>query len=241
MVEELTAKDFGLTLCQAVLFTPEAAISAKRLLPILLPKWGERFDAEPVALPSVPDAPVETPRLIFQDSLHEWRCLIAPTRIDITWNKATPKSSAPGLGDFFSSSVALLNDYREIANPRIGRIAAVIARHAPTSQPGLFLARHFCHKHLLSNALKRPESFELHARKTYTLAGKFRVNSWIRNKTGIIPVENQQPIVLVEQDLNTLAEDTEERAFSAVESSEFFAAVSSEFDNILELYYPSAS
>ena len=78
----------------------------------------------------------------------------------------------------------------------------------------------------------------MHAHKRFRLTNEFEVNSWVRNKTGTISGEHPEPIVLVEQDLNTRAEDAERRRFSAEEIARFFSAVSNEFDVILRLYYP---
>jgi hypothetical protein len=44
---------------------------------------------------------------------------------------------------------------------------------------------------------------------------------------------------VVEQDLNTLAEEQAERAFSASEVGGFFEVAASGFDEVLNLYYPS--
>jgi hypothetical protein len=43
---------------------------------------------------------------------------------------------------------------------------------------------------------------------------------------------------LVDQDLNTLAEDMEEREFSKEDIERFFVAMVPKFDKTLQLYYP---
>jgi hypothetical protein len=43
---------------------------------------------------------------------------------------------------------------------------------------------------------------------------------------------------LVDQDLNTLAEDMEEREFSKEDIEKFFVATVPQFDKTLQLYYP---
>jgi hypothetical protein len=66
------------------------------------------------------------------------------------------------------------------------------------------------------------------------------VNSWVRNKTGTLTAEGaERAIILVEQDLNTLAEEQAERTFSAGEVRDFFDLATRTFDEVLNLYYPT--
>jgi hypothetical protein len=106
-------------------------------------------------------------------------------------------------------------------------------------KPGLFLARHFCKDRWDKAPLNRPENFELHAHKKFTLASGFEVNSWARSKTGKLSGDGDEKlIVLFEQDLNTLAEEASTRNFCEAEIKKFFGAVATELDSILGLYYP---
>ena len=45
--------------------------------------------------------------------------------------------------------------------------------------------------------------------------------------------------VLVEQDINTLAEDRDIRRFDSGQLSEFLRSMSTEFDTVLGLYFPA--
>jgi hypothetical protein len=118
-------------------------------------------------------------------------------------------------------------------------MAAVVTRYMPHSKPGLFLARHFCQERWADAPLNRPENFELHAHKTFVLGNRFRVNSWVRNKTGVAGSPGgQNPVIVVEQDLNTLLDEVGTNSFSAGDVARFFAAAQSEFELILSLYYP---
>jgi hypothetical protein len=121
-------------------------------------------------------------------------------------------------------------------------MAAVLHRYAQHPSPGEFLARQFCQERWLSGPLTRPENFELHTHKTFLLAEKLRVNSWLRSKTGMATTRQENhPAVVVEQDLNTLAEEAGKREFTREEIERFFSAVVPEFDKILQLYYPLGS
>ncbi len=142
------------------------------------------------------------------------------------------------MGTFLNESANFLIDYREYLQARVSRLAAVVSRHAVHEAPGLVLSRYFCRPEITRGPLNRPESFEIHARKSYTLAGKFKINSWVRSKTGVEPGKEGRPVVLVEQDLNTLAEDAETMSFSETEIQSFFSAATLELDAILAVYYP---
>lgn len=234
-----TLKDFRLASCQATLFTPDEEVSNAKLVKGLLPGWVDLFDAEPISVPAPQGLPREVPRLILESKSGVWRCEIASARINLFWRK--PQADAPEqtLTQFFSKATTLLNEYREFLGARVGRIAAVLNRYTQHPTPGLFLARHFCQERWLTGPLNRPGHFELHAHKRFSLADRFLVNSWVRNKTGQLSAgEENKPVVLVEQDLNTLAEETETKTFTKEDLEGFFAAAVTEFDVILRLYYP---
>lgn len=71
------------------------------------------------------------------------------------------------------------------------------------------------------------------------LTRKFQVNLWVRSKTAALSsAQGSRPIVLVEQDLNTLSEDMDTQAFSKEDIEKFFLATVPQFDESLQLYYP---
>ena len=241
----LTSTDFGLASCQATLFTPHAEVSSARLLSKLLPHWIHRFDGEPIVLP-VPDGiPKQVPRVILQSKSEAWRCEIAAARIDLSWKPVVKKGHEVEFTHhrgFYGEVVSLLLDYAKTIDSPVGRLAAVINRYAAVAKPAPLLASHFCQHRWLESPLNRPMGFELHAYKSFLLAGRFHVNSWVRNKTGTSRMgDTEQPIVLVEQDFNTLAEDLNNRQFTADEIREFFEIVSKGLDETLALYYPSTA
>ncbi len=235
----LIARDFLVASLQATVYTPAEEVSAVKLLSGLVPSWLDRFDGDPIVLPSQ-GLPRDVPRVILQDKSGAWRCEVASARINLFWRK--PNEDGPVLSprSFYAGAARMLNQYTEFLHARAGRLAAVLNRYAAHPSPGIFLATHFCQERWLSGPLDRPESFELHAHKRLKLAGSFNVNSWIRNKSGAVAREKSpEPIVLVEQDLNTLSEEAEERAFTPSEIEGFFAAVVDEFDASIGSYYPT--
>jgi hypothetical protein len=238
MADELVVRMFRLASCQATLFTPDAEISTTKLLDGLVHRWKGRFDADPVIVPANEDNPREDPQMILGSTSGNWRCEIASMRINLFWRRTNTTTAEPTLFEFYAEATRMLNEYREFLNARVGRMAAGVNRFVEHATPGLFLARHFCKDRWSAAPLNRPENFELHAHKRYRLAGEFEVNSWVRNRTGTVSGEPPHPIVSVEQELDTLAEDSDRRRFSAEEIARFFGECSYVFDSILWLYYP---
>jgi hypothetical protein len=237
--DELSAKNFSLALCQASLFTPDEEISTAKITKSLLPKWLERFDADPMLLPYEHGMPRELPRIILKSKTDAWRCDIASLRINLIWQQPRIAVPAPTLEGFYFEAVKFLTEYASLLECRVGRIAAIIHRYACHDNPGRLLASHFCRDRWLDKPLNRPENFELHSHKKFSLRGQFEVNSWIRNKTGSLSQrEERSPIVLVEQDLNTLSEEADKRSFGEQEIRNFFAFAAAEFETILKIYYP---
>jgi hypothetical protein len=236
-LKPVTANDFAIAQMQASLFTPDEEVSSAKLLKELTPRWQSRFDGDPFVLPVSTGVPREVPRLVLHQKNGEWRCEISSERINVFWLKARADLTFPE--SFAREAVPLLTEYVEFQRARVGRMAAVVTRYTPYPQPGLFLARHFCQERWADAPLNRPENFELHAHKTFVLGNKFRVNSWVRNKTGMSgSPSGQSPVIVVEQDLNTLLEELATNSFSATDVARFFAAAQSEFEVILNLYYP---
>jgi hypothetical protein len=234
-VTSLRATDFELASCQASLFTPDEEISSSRLLKALLPVWGDVFDGEPTVLPAGAGFPKEVPRVLLVSKSGEWRCQVASSRLDMHWHRA----AAGPAGEFFFRAAELLTVYVKLIGTRVGRVAAIVNRYAYHDQPASFLARHFCKPRWNVAPLNRPEQFELHAHKTYRMAAATTVNSWVRSKTGIVATDGgEQPAVIVQQDLNSLVGDAPNKSFAEGELRSFFEAVTMEFDQILELYYP---
>lgn len=140
---------------------------------------------------------------------------------------------------FYNDAVRFFSLFQDITGCRIGRLAAVRTLFVIHKNPGLFLARHFCKNTWDQTPLNQPENFELHSHNVYKLADTFNINSWARNKTGFLIEDNRKArIILFEQDLNTLAEDTEKKVYGTKDLKLFFNDIIPEFDKILCQYYP---
>ncbi len=239
-MQELTASSFELASCQATVFTPDGDLSVSKAMKDFYPSFADLFDGAPVALPPLPQGvPFEIPRIILESATHEWRCELLPARASVVWQRSDSTRTPIELGEFFQKGLAVLLEYSDRLKTRVGRLAALATRFSEHDTPGLFLARHFCKDRWDKAPLNRPENFELHAHKKFTIANEFQVNSWARSKTGrLSPARNERPIVLFEQDLNTLAEEPSSKSFDKGEMERFFKSVGPELDAILKLYFP---
>ncbi len=218
-MEGLIASSFELASCQATIFTPDGDLAVSKVMKDIYPSLATLFDGEPTILPPVPEgAPLEIPRIILESTSHEWRCELSPARVNVYWRRAKSTTACIALGDFFGKTVEILLQYAALLSPRIARLAALATRFSPLETPGLFLARHFCKDRWDKAPLNRPENFELHAHKRFTLASDFTVNSWARSKTGKLSGDGDEKlIVLFEQDLNTVKEKEPTKGFSEAE------------------------
>ncbi len=140
------------------------------------------------------------------------------------------------LEKFYGSITALLQEYQQFVDSPVRRLAALISRYVAADKPGPYLAAHFCRDEWLKAPFNRTENFELHAHKVFSLADNFRVNSWVRNKTAKL-TRQDRPIIVVEQDINTLAEESG-NDFRSEQIGQFFSLAPGEFEKILNLYYP---
>lgn len=229
----LTADHFSTVQIQFTLFTPDEEVSSAKILRSLVPKWQAYFDAEPFILPLSEGVPRGIPKVVLRTRTGDARCEIASERINFFWVRAGEASRFTDRER--EAALQRLFEYRDLIDARIGRLALVKTSFASHPNPGLFLARHFCDERWLREPLNRPENFELHAHKSYSLSKEIKVNSWVRSKTAVAP---NGPGVLVEQDLNTLVEEIKAREFSAAAIDEFFEVALREMDQILALYYP---
>ena len=233
----LDFKKFKTVRYQAVLFTPDSEVSSALLSRKLLGKWSERFDADPTAVPNLPGLPAEVPRLTLTSSSGDYRCEFAPARLSLVWTsqQAFDVEAAP-LG--VVNSLAL--EYAEELSPRVARLAVIVTRVVKDENPGRALSSHFCRDKWLDAPFNRPESFEIHSHKKYRTSFGQLVNSWVRSRSGAVREKSglETAVVTVEQDINTPGEDMGTADFSPDQISTFLDSSTTEFDEILSLYFP---
>ena len=227
--------DFNSLSVQVSIFTPELVFSPGKVLANLVSTFSDTFDGNPMTLPIPADAPKEIPRITLLSSDGRYK-------LDISFARANfyryLKETDTDLDEksFFALCSKVFKEYLDFVSTRVGRIALVTIRFAKNETPGLTLAKHFCQEKWIVEPFDRPENFEIHAHKRYEF-DEFSVNSWVRCKTGSLKKE-KEPIILIEQDLNTLAEEIENNDFNAKILEKFLNSADKEQNEILLKYFP---
>jgi hypothetical protein len=155
--------------------------------------------------------------------------------LDLLWSRQN--TTAPEIIPTLATFAERLATIAESSEVSICRLAALVTRVAEYPDPGIALARHFCRDQWITGPLNRPEGFELHTHKVFTLLDEIRVNSWIRIKAikiGVGPYNR----ISIEQDINTLAEEVDKRHFTRQELASWLEAAGGELDTILAMYFP---
>ena len=233
----IQATVFRMSVIQCVIFTPHLAFRSSDILAHLLEHWKNDFDGQPLTMPIPDDAPAEIPRILLKSVDDSLRMEIARGRTSVLWNR-TSEGGDPEVSVVVEKFRDILQDLTGHVNVLPGRLALVLNRVLPIENPARKLAEHFCKDAWIAGPLNRSENFELHALKKYRLAQQFDVNSWVRVKTGQRRTDGMR-VVLVEQDINTLAEELETQQFQPQQMRDFFLAAVPECDQIFELYFPN--
>jgi hypothetical protein len=231
----ISQKDFGILSLQFSMFTPNISFSINKILGVLMDKFGDVFDEAPISFPIPEDAPKEIPRLILQSSDKRLKLEIAISRVNlfVYWKEDDVMIDVKAFSELCSD---IFKEYLNSTSATVGRIALVSLKFAENDNPALTLAKHFCKEEWIVEPLNRPENFELHSHKRYEL-DTFTINSWVRCKTGALKKDNK-PIVLVQQDINTLLEEIEKNEFDIEQIGKFLKLVIEEQNSILKKYFP---
>jgi len=205
----------------------------------ILQRYGETFNGTPVSLPIPTDAPAEIPRIILQSSDGIYKGEFSPARTNIFMYRKTDNVEELDIENFFNFSTELFLQFLSIVKGKTGRLAAVLIRYVQKENPGIFLSRYFLKEKWIKAPFNRPQSFEIHSHKRYIYKGKYNINSWVRCKTGYVEKIPKEPIILIEQDINTFPEEMTTKEFSYEEIKDFYSTLAEEFDSILSLYFPN--
>jgi len=235
----VTWRDFRLESVQTALFTPDVSSFTSGLaVAAILPKFRDRFDGDMQALPLPADVLPEVPRVSLQSRDGRWRLQIGPARIDSFWSNKPPASPS-GLIAIFRQNVEVLDQYVRETSAAVGRVALIVYRVCLIENPAQVLIQRFCNAASQREPFNRSETFEIHNHKVYRPEQgiSYPINSWVRCKSASMTPDNR-PVILVEQDLNTLAQDLPTRRFTADEMRAFFETASWEADDILGKYFP---
>jgi hypothetical protein len=235
----VSSNDFTLNSLQAAIFTQDQSVfAAGRAVATILAKFSERYDGPMQVLPLPTNTPPDIPHVHLQSSDAQWHLNMAPARIDSIWNNL-PMQASPSVASVAQQCAEVQEYYlSEYHHAQVARLALVISRTCPVENPAQILIQQFCNEWSQGQPFKHSGSFEIHNHKVYTPPTEgidYQINSWVRCKTAALVADNR-PVILVEQDLNTLENTI--RRFNADQIRAFFRMAAQEADEIIRLYFP---
>lgn len=241
MGNDITFDKFQTHICQATIFTPDEEVSIPKTMDLFVKKWDHFFDSNPTMIEITP-LPREIPKIVLKNKGDNWSCEISSAYVAV--KQRTTVNSPDNIistTEFYSTAIEILADYKAQLRARVDRMGAVINRTTPIDNAGRFLATHFCDKRWTEGQpFNRPDGFELHAHKVFDLNKEHRVNSWVRNITGMVKSAGAtNTVIIIEQDINTLAFADHATNLTEDKLKSFFSDIPLKFDEILKLYYPS--
>jgi hypothetical protein len=233
----ITHSQFRLVSVQAVIFTPDASqFTQSNVLSVVLQKYAARFNGPIQSLPLGDEAPAEIPRVVLQSADGVFRLQAGPSRVDSFWtigkdsNESDAFKCTEVLEHFVKGSQVTL---------RVGRTALIINRILETSDSAQMLIDRFSNKESADSVFTNSHHFEVHNQKRYELESFGAiVNSWVRCKTAELISPVSMKGILVEQDINTLEEETLTQNYKSTTIRKFFDCARDEENSILRLYFP---
>lgn len=236
----VASKQFAIVAVHTAVFTPDhGEFNSAKLVSAVFKSFPDRFQGELQALPMPGDVPPEIPRVVLQSPDKTWKVEAGPARISSFWG--CPKGDEEA--DFFGV-VARCSEVQEAyvreTGVRVGRLGLLVTRVCRVDNPAEVLIHRFCNAESQIEPFNRSANFEIHNHKEYAPQRpelSFRINSWVRCKTATFQ-EDGGPMIMVEQDLNTLATESQERRFAPEQIRNFFQASAAESDDIFRKYFP---
>jgi len=227
--------NFKIASLQVSIFTPDVFFSKTRVLERMIANFADSFDGDTVAIPIPENAPKEIPRITLHSADGKLKLDIAESRVNL-FRYRTDSDVTIDTSQILDFSFRVIEEYKDCTQSTIGRLALVVTRFLRKEKAASTLASYFCRKKFTKELFDHAHNFEIHSHKKYTLK-KFNVNSWVRCQARE-PAKDNPPIILVTQDINTLAEELETSDFSLDQVKAFLQVAYGEQEQILCRYFP---
>ena len=226
----------------AIFFVGLLRISVVDILTNFLPKHNKRFNAVPFIYTEADrqreQFSPEAPFVIFKSADNNWVFPIATSRADIGRIK-TSEHDVLDSHDLSQQCTSILNDFIESTGMAVWRLGLICERIIYQQTPAAFLSHLFCKETWTQpqRPLGNLNNFEVHFHEVLDLQG-VTINSWTRFKTGILPSgEETKPVVVVEQDINTLSDD-KSREYHREKLSDFLDGALKIMDHSFISFFP---
>ena len=224
----------------AAIFTPEFAFGDNLFLINLFNELSEgKFNGEFISVPIPQDAPAELPRIILNSKDGLWKLEVSLMRTNLIFLKPSLDLVTDNDAiEFNTFAKKVFYNYKKKTKIRIQRLAYVTERVTKISgkSPAQYIADKFCKDNYLKAPFNGTQSFELHSLKKYKFE-RFDLNSWVRLKSTNLLDKNRTPVLLVVNDINTLAlQEAPDNTFSLKDIQRFYNKIPDNLDSILKLY-----
>ena len=233
----IKAAHFDISSIQCSIFTPGFSYPPTAFLAYLLGRWGSKFDGQPLSIPLPDDAPPGVAGIVLTSKDKSFNMDVSRYRTNVSWNRTSSVVALDVLSVIDEMTDILQNITRD-QRISVGRLAFILNRFAPLEDVAKILAAHFCKEEWFTTTLNQPDNFELHVHKKHALGTEeLDVNNWFRVRTGHVVVDSKSA-VLVQQDINTIAEELESRHFELEQIQTFFHEAIKLDDQVLAQYFP---
>jgi hypothetical protein len=236
--------DFQIKKFLGSIFTPDFSMTnALKVASEAYEIIGDSFDGEPTILPVPQDAPVDIPRIILRTSDNIYHINISLLRTNfLAQLSPVPDSGLIDIDNISSMAARFFSEFKNKLNLRVQRMGFVTERVDFDQNALSYILKRFCNHEQIEKGrpFHNAKSFEIHSLKKYGWQG-YNINSWVRLKIMTIhrqSDERGQPLLLVENDLNTLPRNEDPGAdFSDAQISNYFNEANDHINKILQLYF----
>jgi len=231
MAHQLSIEALRFNAFQGILFTSGTQIPTARILGRLLEKFGDRYDGPPTVLPIPLEVNPEVPRIILQSGDNSWGLEVGLARINFRWVQMKDDQQLQP-NEFRDHFLRFVEGLLQVEPMPIGRLAYALTRYVLSETPASLIAERLCRDQIQKPNL---ENLEVHVHTRKKLGNTFEVNEWSRFKSGLLslPGTAHRRIALIEQDINTLAENAPTTLFSLDDVKRFVVAASRELPETL--------
>jgi hypothetical protein len=236
--------DFRIVRFLGSAFTPDFNISnSLKIANTAVEILGDKLDGPPSIMPIPQDAPSEIPRIMLSSSDKKLNVNISLSRTNLFSEMPPPIDSEEiDINEYSSTSSLFFSEFQKRLDLRVQRMGFVTERVKFRKDALSYILERFCNKDQIEKGrpFNNAKRFEIHSLKKYTWHA-LNINSWVRVKYLSILMKNRshiEPVLLVENDLNTLSMDEDPGAsFTDIDIKNFFDKAHGHIEEILNLYF----
>jgi len=225
---------------KASIFTPNLLVQDwLKFFNAIVALLKDKLTGTPIILPVPNNAPISIPRFQFISEDQKWQLSVSLERTDINFvDSDILMDSSISDEEFLKVAAEFFYKYKLIQDIHIQRLAFITERIRPDERATSRILSEFANKDLMlkGKPFHEVSKFEIHSLKTYDWSG-YHINSWIRIKSLDFVADKIVPVMMIQNDLNTLSfEKDPKKDFSAQEIEDYFLKINDHLLDILRKY-----